>query len=66
MAQIKDELVRWNLRIIDLEQLIAEQKRRVASEQGEARRSRLEVALQSMQQTLQSWRAHKRALERRL
>ena len=65
MAQIKDELVRWNLRIIDLEQLIAEQKRRIASEQGEAR-SRLEVALQSMQQTLQSWRTHKRTLDRRL
>ena len=65
MAQIKDELVRWNLRIIDLERLIAEQKRRVASEQGKARSS-LEAALHLMEQTLENWRARQRVLQRRL
>jgi hypothetical protein len=65
MAQIKDELVRWNFRIIDLERLIAEQKRRVASEQGKSRSS-LGAALHLMEQTLENWRAHQRVLQRRL
>ena len=63
MAQIKDELLRWNLRIIDLEQQIAQQKRCVASD-GKALGS-LE-ALRFMEQTLESWRAHRRALHPRL
>jgi hypothetical protein len=64
MAQIKDELLRWNLRIIDLEQQIAQQKRCVASDGGKALGS-LE-ALRFMKQTLENWRAHRRALQRRL
>jgi len=62
--QIKHELVRWNLRILDLEQRIAEQKGCIVSDRVEGLRS-LEV-LHLMEQTLEDWRAHKRALQQRL
>ncbi len=58
--QIKHELVRWNLRIIDLEERIAEQRGRIESN-GVGALDSLEV-LHFMEQTLEDWRAHKRVL----
>lgn len=57
------ELTAW--RIVDLEQRIAEQKRRVAYEAGKALGSRDVLCL--MEQTLQSWpeRNRERAIPRR-
>ena len=60
MAPIGDEVARWDEQIIDLERRIVEQKSRVAREGGAC--GSLEV-LQFMEQTLTSWREHKRALQ---
>ncbi len=62
--QAKHDLVRWALRIIDLERRIADQKRRAISEGGDVLGA-FEV-LRLMEQTLENWRAHGRALQRHL
>jgi hypothetical protein len=60
MAQIEDEAARLDEQIIDLERRIVEQKSRVAREGGAF--GSLEV-LHFMEQTLASWREHKRILQ---
>ncbi len=62
--QAKHDLVRWALRIIDLERRIADQKRRAICEGGDVLGA-FEV-LRLMEQTLENWRAHGRALQRHL
>jgi len=63
MAQIEDEAARRDLQIADLERRVVEQNRRIASEGGAF--GSLEV-LHFMEQTLESWREHRRALQHRL
>ena len=60
MAQIEDESARCDLQIADLERRIVEQKSRIANEGASF--GSLEV-LQFMEQTLESWLEHKRALQ---
>lgn len=63
MEPIADELARRDLQIADLERRVVDQKRRIASEG--AGFGSLEV-LRFMEQTLASWREHKRTLQHRL
>ena len=63
MEPIADEPARWELQIADLERRIVEQRRRIACEGASF--GSLEV-LHFMEQTLESWREHKRALQHRL
>ncbi len=60
MEPIEDEATRWNVQIADLERRIFEQKRRVECEG--ANFGSLEV-LHFMEQTLESWRDRRRALQ---
>ncbi len=61
MSQIDPELTRLNRRIADLELRVAEQKTGVMCEGGKVFGS-AEV-LDLMEQTLESWRQRKRALQ---
>ncbi len=59
MTEIENEAARWDVQIADLESRITEQKRRIAGEGASF--GSLEV-LHFMEQTLESWRARRRAL----
>jgi hypothetical protein len=63
MTQFEDEAARRDLQIADLQRRVVDQKWRIASEG--AGFGSLEV-LRFMEQTLESWREHKRALQDRL
>ena len=63
MAQIEDEPVGWHRQIADLGRRIVEQKGRIACEGASF--GSLEV-LHFMEQTLESWREQRRALQHRL
>ena len=64
MEHTRDELARWELRVADLERRVAEQKGRVPCEVGEGLGAH--EVLHFMEQTLESWREHRRVLQQRL
>ena len=63
MAQIKDELAHWELRIADLARRVEEQKGRLGCEGGDVLGS-FEV-LHLMENTLENWRDYKHVLQNR-